>query len=637
MESDKGAKRPQAGRLGATTAAAPPAAGAAATHLRMGKHKLVRASPSLIAQLRERAAAAQPVPGQQAAPRDRASAPAAQQQQQQAARRSKTWTRLQQPAQQQEQQPREHVSARSASAGAPLINKSAATVPAPPAKLIPATAQPATTRTTWARQAQLRPPLQQQLGAASTPQQPRSTPAASPGTAAAAAQPQAAALAASSAAAAPLQPLPNRRSNTWTRQPIPATAPVFAAGPTPAPAAAAPLQAAPQQQTATSARPGKSTVAVLARSSDGQQQQRVLVYKKGGRKGNSLRRTAVKAAARGSLTWRNPSADGAAVGQASTLASPAVAVAAGRKAGPPGTVATPQQRRGGGEGKGPASIVRSSSKKWHKYVRAAAVGVAAAKARPPAQLPGSSRAGRAATGSGLSGGSRLLRLGSSVYKVGLGTISGRADRMFLLNISKAVLAFLAKDGGRRTAFCLCVTFRAPACVQVAGGKGRSRSLQRQSSREPAMPAAGGSPAAAKTRGIGLPATAGLAALQPTSAQPAVSAAAGGATAGAGSSMQRLSRFKLASAAAAAALAAARKRRSSMGKASAAPAAGSAPVVLKPRGGVAKIKSSTAAPTAAKQRQQRQRSGSGAGAKIVYCPLYCRTGKCDRRGKGCPYK
>lgn len=187
----------------------------------------------------------------------------------------------------------------------------------------------------------------------------------------------------------------------------------------------------------------------------------------------------------------------------------------------------------------------------------------------------------------------------------------------------------------------------PIPLQVAGGKGRSRSLQRQPSGQAAALASAGKVVAANTAGGAVPAKAfGLAAVQPGPSQHAApgAAAATGSAASSGSGVQRLSRFKLvstaaAAAAAAAALAAARRRRSSAGKASVASAAGAASATLKPRGGVAKSKSSTV--PGAKQlppRQQRQQIGvSGAGARIVYCPVYCRTGKCERRGKGCPYK
>ncbi len=187
----------------------------------------------------------------------------------------------------------------------------------------------------------------------------------------------------------------------------------------------------------------------------------------------------------------------------------------------------------------------------------------------------------------------------------------------------------------------------PIPLQVAGGKGRSRSLQRQPSGQAAALASAGKVAAANTAGGAVPAkTCGLAAVQPGPSQHAApgAAAATGSAASSGSGVQRLSRFKLvstaaAAAAAAAALAAARRRRSSAGKASVASAAGAASATLKPRGGVAKSKSSTV--PGAKQlppRQQRQQTGvSGAGARIVYCPVYCRTGKCERRGKGCPLK
>ncbi|KAI7842802.1 hypothetical protein COHA_003548 [Chlorella ohadii] len=37
------------------------------------------------------------------------------------------------------------------------------------------------------------------------------------------------------------------------------------------------------------------------------------------------------------------------------------------------------------------------------------------------------------------------------------------------------------------------------------------------------------------------------------------------------------------------------------------------------------------------RSSGSKRKSGSGAVIVYCPIYCRTGKCERRGKGCPYK
>lgn len=61
--------------------------------------------------------------------------------------------------------------------------------------------------------------------------------------------------------------------------------------------------------------------------------------------------------------------------------------------------------------------------------------------------------------------------------------------------------------------------------------------------------------------------------------------------------------------------------------------------LRVAGGVSKLASSLA-----KQRQAAVvAAGAGCGAKgkgklqIVYCPIYCRTGKCERRGKGCPFR
>lgn len=81
-------------------AAALPGGAANSAHLELGKHKLVRARPTLLAQLRERAVISQTAaaPGAVAAPGGRALALAVQQNHQ-TARRSNTWTRPQQQQQ----------------------------------------------------------------------------------------------------------------------------------------------------------------------------------------------------------------------------------------------------------------------------------------------------------------------------------------------------------------------------------------------------------------------------------------------------------------------------------------------------------------------------------------------------------
>ena len=140
--------------------------------------------------------------------------------------------------------------------------------------------------------------------------------------------------------------------------------------------------------------------------------------------------------------------------------------------------------------------------------------------------------------------------------------------------------------------------------------GRSRSLQRQPSTQLGSPA---SPAAAAAGLHGAPA-----------------AAANLATVPAAGTTRRVSRFKLISGTAAAAL----KKRSPAAKAAAA---------LKPSGGVGKPLGSSSTVAKQQQRRRRQQQGQGekpagrGGALIVFCPLYCRTGKCERRNKGCPYK
>ncbi len=83
------------------------------------------------------------------------------------------------------------------------------------------------------------------------------------------------------------------------------------------------------------------------------------------------------------------------------------------------------------------------------------------------------------------------------------------------------------------------------------------------------------------------------------------------------------------------------------------AAAAKPAALKPRGGVSKVvgtrqqqeqRAAAAMGAAGKvvgirgsNRSSGSKRKSGSGAVIVYCPIYCRTGKCERRGKGCPYK
>ncbi len=94
-------------------------------------------------------------------------------------------------------------------------------------------------------------------------------------------------------------------------------------------------------------------------------------------------------------------------------------------------------------------------------------------------------------------------------------------------------------------------------------------------------------------------------------------------------MRRAGRYKLVPVAAAAV--AARRQRSPGARAAGVAAA------LKPRGGIIKV------PGSAMKKQQRGRAagafegGKAHSAGVVYCPLYCRTGKCERRGKGCPFK
>ena len=175
---------------------------------------------------------------------------------------------------------------------------------------------------------------------------------------------------------------------------------------------------------------GGKTVTVLSGGVSGGQQ-RLLVYKKG-KRGKSLQRTAVKAAARGGLTWRNPACPGAtAVGgivSGSRPASGQPAVAAGVPPPPP----APGPSNSSGSGTAAASMLhRRRSGKWHKYVRAAAKVLITdpaalrqaitARASSPAGGPGRKQqslgSGAMAMGRG---GSKLLRLGGDLYKVRCG-------------------------------------------------------------------------------------------------------------------------------------------------------------------------------------------------------------------------
>lgn len=180
---------------------------------------------------------------------------------------------------------------------------------------------------------------------------------------------------------------------------------------------------------AAAAKPGsKGTVAVLARSADGQQQ-RVLVYKKG-RGGKSLQRTAVKAAARSSLSWRNP-----ALAVASAAPGPAARgqpAAAKPPAAAPGAAGT----RGGG---GTPQLRRSS--KWHKYVRAATPALKA-PLMPAQRLAGTSGAQRGSSGDASAAG-QLKRLGGSVYKARGGGVPLLLCRRFMRGMPGVLPAWAA--------------------------------------------------------------------------------------------------------------------------------------------------------------------------------------------------
>ena len=374
--------------------------------LRAGANKLVRAPGALLDQLRQRAAQHQPHQPQQtqastpvsSAAAGRAAAmagrPAAvpQRQQLQQPRHSKTWTR---PA------PAQHTNAADVGPSQARAALHAPAVPARPATLAFGAPRQQSQRhsKTWTRsgaaaamqQQQQQQQQQQAQTTAAVIAKPRLLPAQ------AAAATQAATSAATVPAAATLPTL--RANKPAVHKTLPASM-------------------------------GGKTVTVLSGGVSGVQQ-RLLVYKKG-RRGKSLQRTAVKAAARGGLTWRNPACPGAtAVGGIVSCSRPArgqPAVAAGV----PPPAAAPGPSNSSGSGTAAASMLhRRRSGKWHKYVRAAAKVLITdpaapkqaitARASSPAGGPGRKQqtlgSGAMAVGRG---GSKLLRLGGDLYKVRCG-------------------------------------------------------------------------------------------------------------------------------------------------------------------------------------------------------------------------
>lgn len=548
----------------------PPPPPATAGHVKVNRHKLVRASPTLLAQLRQQAAVALPP----AAPPRSSGAPQAL-----PIDHSTAWvapvagsTPSLQPA------PSSAPTASAPGFQGPRVL--AAAKPAPGLAALQSAQPPVPRSNVWARPHQQPHPVlsatQQPAGRKPRPsivhqkrhtwvRQPQGTFAAA-AAAAAAAEPRGPGTAAVGRPADVIVP-------TAVGQPAHAAVPAATKQRVPA-AVPAPHGTHSPRSTSNSSR---KVVAVLASSADGQQQQRVLVYKKGGRRGSSLRRTSVKAAARGNLTWRNPAAAQALTAAGHARAAAALTATPAAATAPAGV---PRQSTVMDRGVLDRSTVGGSTSRWHKYVRStgaagsggAATGATAGKVVQSSvqqQPRGGSRRSSTATGSRAVAGGTLLRLGESVYKV--------------------------------------------------LGKGRSRfSLQRQPS-TPLLNMAHFSLPSALPGAVPRP-----------GAQAAVMPAR------AADSNLRLSRYKLVSPALAA-VAAARKQRLLAVKASSKATPAAAPVALKARGGVAKIASSSAA--AGHKRRQRQHAAYSAGSstKIVYCPLYCRSGKCERRRKGCPYK
>lgn len=414
--------------------------------------------------------------------------------------------------------------------------------------------------------------------------------------------------------------LPSSSSRPLAAQPV-AARPALATAVKPAPAGQPPPAAkpTPAARSAAATASKTKTVAVLSTGTGGGGQQRVLVYQKS-KQGKSLRRTAVKSAARGNLTWRNPATAAAAAagggGKQPSRAAPAAGQLAAGAAG--------QARAGAAVVKavgGTCTVAlqgRRSGSKWHKYVRAAATTAATpapARAQPAAAAASKARRRSLSLGGSRKGGrgpgsNKLLRLGSSVYKVPQGMPELRECRCGAVLVGSQASASIAAAHG--ALYTLCSNHINALAPQVVG-RGRSKSLQRQRSQDPP---AGAAQQQQQTHAAPVP--------------PLPVAAMG---------TRRLGRFKLVSVTAAAAASAARKLRAPSSRATSAAAA-----ALKARGGVVKA-TALAGSAVKKQAWRRQaavaaadsRGGSGRGAAIVYCPLYCRTGKCERRGKGCPYK
>ena len=348
-----------------------------------------------------------------------------------------------------------------------------------------------------------------------------------------------------------------------------------------APVTSLPAAAAPpgrRSPALAAAKPPQALVGLYRKSKDGKSLQR--------------RATARAAGPQRTLTWRNPALPPAGPRPAAAAVQPRrLSIGRTSRAAP---------RPAGGAA---AAAASSSGKKrtWNKYVRHSRLQSKSPPAAPPPARQQPLRAARAlpkgASSSSRSTTMQILSLGGSVYKVRGGAGHARAFCWGrpLATLFPQPVAFPA----------LC---NAACPQQVVKRSSGARSLQRQ-------PSAGGAASLPERK------TATTAAAA-ANKEAAAAAARARPSPGRPLKLKRLGWNRL-------------QRRSL--SAEKLPALRS---TLAAKAGVRKQLQPAAKPAprpkAAAAPPRRGKDGRGVGG-ITYCPLYCRTGTCDRRGKGCPYR
>ncbi|GAB4814899.1 hypothetical protein N2152v2_001945 [Parachlorella kessleri] len=382
-------------------------------------------------------------------------------------------------------------------------------------------------------------------------------------------------------------------------------------------------------------------------------QHRTLVYSKS-KSGRSLQRTGVRAAAaKQAMTWCNPTLGAAAAGLAASPGPAALFSSTRTTAVTPalaksvtGTMSQPQRGSSAVQAAlqrplllppvsarqtiagGAAQRVLRKSSKWNKYARAAA-GQAASSTRGAAvQAVGKwnkfvrkgearlspAKQTMAAAASGLAAGVPNAPVDATAVAAIAEPRGASATRAATTGIQHPLL-------GRPAAKPLSSSSKSQRLLRLGSSmykvlsKGRSRSLHRQ--RSSPLPDTKQQAQQQQQQQQQLDsqqqqlAKAGLP-VEPKQSPSAHTSAVGRAGTGplkAAGGVRKLSSFKL-------------LRNSSAGH--------------KLRRSTGSVSFSSRGKAAAASKAGGSDNGSAAG-KIVFCPAYCRTGKCSRRGKGCPYK